>query len=206
MRSIWLLPDRDQTGRIQAVEDECTYSLHELISLKELPPAFILGIPEEIYRSKSGEFFLFAQFVFLTSGSRVFCLSAPAGRDISGRIVSISNLQFLEEGEEPNLKFFAPTIISSEDKRIINKISAGQKENNLELFGTVNKMLEAVKQAKKARSFSSETLILARNRPDWMPQKKRLELSEIEYKKVIWLIFLFILFTAAFYFLLCFQW
>lgn len=172
MRSIWLLPDRDQTGRIQAVEDERTYSLHELISLKELPPAFVLGIPEEIYRSKSGEFFLFAQFVFLASGSRVFCLSAPAGRDISGRMVSISNLQFLEEGEEPSLKFLAPKILPNEDKKIINTISLGQKENNLELFGAVNKMLEAVKQAKNARSFSSEALILARNKPDWMPQKK----------------------------------
>jgi len=202
MRSIWLLPDRDQTGRIQAVEDESIYSLHELISLKELPPAFVLGIPEEIYRSKSGEFFLFAQFIFLASGSRVFCLSAPAGRDISGRIVSMSNLQFLEEGEEPNLKFLAPKILPNEDKKIINTIFSGQKENNLELFGAVNKMLEAVKQARNARSFSSEPLILARNKPDWMPQKKRLELSEIEYKKVIWLIFLFILFTVVFYFLL----
>lgn len=202
MRSIWLLPDRDQTGSIQAVENEQTYNLHEVISLKELPPELVLGIPEEIYRSKSGEFFLFAQFVFLGSGSRVFCLSAPAGRDISGRIVSISNIQFLEEGEEPNLKFLAPKTLPNEDKKIINTINSGQKENNLDLFGAVNKMLAAVKQAKNARSFSSETLILARNKPDWMPQKKRLTISEVEYKKVIWLTFLLILFAMFFYLLL----
>lgn len=202
MRSIWLLPDRSQTGRIQAVEDENTSSLHELISLKELPPEFVLGIPEEIYRSKPGELLLFAQFAFLASGSRIFCLSAPAGRDISGRIVSISNLQFLGEGEEPNLTPAPPKNLPNEDRKIINQIYSGRKENNSDLYESVNKMLVAVKQVKNARSFSSETLTLARNKPDWMPQKKRLEFYDIEDKKLIWLIFLFISFAIAFYFLL----
>ncbi|MBN3183032.1 hypothetical protein H5A18_14105 [Pectobacterium brasiliense] len=174
MRSIWLLPDRKQTGCVSALENGITHNLHELIDLSILPPELILGIPEELFRTKLEQDFLFGQFVILTSGERIFCISAPAGRDISGRIVSISNLQILGRKEEASLNFSVPSNTSEEDVKIINEVFVNKKNDSFKKFESINLMLDAVMAVKRARSFASETLIQSSNKPEWMPQKKKL--------------------------------
>ncbi|HHQ6722808.1 TPA: hypothetical protein ACSTNG_002582 [Serratia fonticola] len=196
MRCIWLLPDRKQSGCISALEDGITYNLHELIDLSALPPELILGIPEELFRTKIELNFLFGQFMILNSGERIFCISAPAGRDISGRIVSISNLQILGRKEEPNLNFSAPLNTSDEDGEIIRDVFVKKSNDSLKKLEPINRMLKAVILVKKARSFASETLTVSSNKPGWMPQKKKTYLIGKIY--IILLIF-FIAITAMLY-------
>lgn len=199
MRSIWLLPDRKQTGCISALENGVTHKLHELIDLSTLPPELILGIPEELFRTKLDHDFLFGQFVILTSSERIFCISAPAGKDISGRIVSISNLQILGRKEEANLNFSVPSNTSEEDVKIINEVFVNQKNDSLKKLESINLMLDAVMVVKKARSFASETLILSSNKPEWMPQKKKTHLNEIIGNKYILLLIFFMVIATVFY-------
>ncbi|MBC6558563.1 hypothetical protein TH59_08215 [Pantoea ananatis] len=199
MRCIWLLPDRTQTGCIRALEGGTIHNLHEHIDLSVLPPELILGIPEELFRTKLELNFLFGQFTILNSGERIFCISAPAGRDISGRIVSISNLQILGEKEEPTLKFSVPSNISNEDREIITENFASQNENYLKKLDPIKKMLNAVMLEKKTRSFSSETLISASNKPEWMPQKKKPYQDGVISKKNITLLIFLIAIAVLFY-------
>ncbi len=199
MRSIWLLPDRKQTGCVSALENGMTHNIHEIIDLSILPPELILGIPEELFRTKLGHDFLFGQFVILTSGERIFCISAPAGRDMSDRIVSISNLQILGRNEEANLNFSLPPNTPKEDEKIINEVFINKDNDSLKKFKPIHLMLDAVGVAKRARSFSSETLIYASNKPEWMPQKKKARLiGAIDKKYIILMIFLIVIATVLY--------
>ncbi|QET55306.1 hypothetical protein FOB25_02210 [Citrobacter portucalensis] len=199
MRSIWLLPDRKQTGCVIALENGVNHNLHELIDLSTLPPELILGIPEELFRKKLDHGFLFGQFVILTSGERIFCISAPAGKDISGRTVSISNLQILDKNEEANLIFSLPSNTTREDEKIINEVFVNKGSDFLKKFEPINLMLNAVAVVKRARSFSSETLVLSSNKPEWMPQKKKTHLSMLISNKYIFLLILFMVMTIVLY-------
>ncbi|WP_447876538.1 hypothetical protein [Serratia fonticola] len=199
MRCIWLLPDRTQTGCISALEDGITHNLHELIDLSALPPELILGIPEELFRTKIEWDFLFGQLMILNSDERIFCISAPAGRDISGRIVSISNLQILGEKEEPNLDFSVPLNTSNEDCEIIREAFVSKSNDYLKKIEPINRMLKAVMLEKKARSFASETLAVSSNKPEWMPQKKKTYLNNVIGKTYIILLIFFIAIAAVLY-------
>lgn len=199
MRSIWLLPDREQTGVINAIENEHFSVVHELINVKDIPPELVLGIPEEVFRSKPDEYFLFAQFAKLQSGAGVFCLSAPSGKDASGRIVAISNLQLLDSGEMPSLKPEIPKNVNSQDLVWLEKIISTDGIENRELRKSIQVMLDAIKTSGRAKSFSSEALTLARNKPDWMPEKKNSK--DIAYKscgpKMLFVFFLIVLSVAV---------
>jgi len=201
MRSIWLLPDREQTGCVPAIENETISVIHELINVRELPPEFILGIPEEVFRSKQESFFLFAQYAKLKSGSNIFCLSAPSGKDVSKRAVVTSNFQILKAGEVPNLKLDVPLGISAQEQRWIKDIISINETSNLELLKPINIMLKAIKENKHLSTFSSEKLTLARNKPEWMPQKKSpLRCSKQSYKTHFFIIISFIIAAATLFF------
>ncbi|WP_144244726.1 hypothetical protein [Pluralibacter gergoviae] len=198
MRSIWLLPDRKQTGCVIALENGVNHNLHELIDLSTLPRELTLGIPEELFRKKSNHDFLFGQFVILASGERIFCISAPAGKDISGRIVSISNLQILDKKEKANLSFSVPPNTPLEDEKIINEVFINEENFSIKKFEPIKLMLDAVAVVKRARSFSSEKLVLSSNKPEWMPQKKN-HLNIVINNKYIFLLILFMIIAIVLY-------
>lgn len=195
-KNVWLLPDRKQSGRVQAIQDGRIEDAHKLINLSELPSALILGIPEEIFRKNSGRFFIFSQFAILESGVRIFCISAPAGKDISGRMVAISNLQYLEHEEEPNLIPPSPISIGKEDEMAINR-NIEHCQKNPEILSSTREMLTAAKKSrnKRRRTFSSEELSFAADKPDWMPQKKN---KKIKIFQLIFLLFFLIILLTLF--------
>jgi len=108
-------------------------------------------------------------------------------------------LQILGEKEEPTLKFSVPSNISNEDREIITENFASQSENYLKKLEPIKKMLNAVMLEKKARSFSSETLISASNKPEWMPQKKKPYPDGVISKKNITLLIFLIAVAVLFY-------
>lgn len=169
MRNIWLIPDREQDGLTRSIEDERISSLNELIDLKLLPPVLVLGIPEEISRAHSNGKFIYAQFVTLKNLDRVFCLSAPAGTDRSGRMVFITNLQILTPTEEPAIPPKRPSNFPTDLNPWVEQFSNTKSSE----YEPVYKMLEACRHNAWKKSFSSERLQKSKFMPDWMPQKKR---------------------------------
>lgn len=168
MRNFWLLADRAQSGHITAIEGDTVSTISELLSLSDLPPELVLGVPEEVSKANSGQFFIFGQYAHLASGHHVFCLSAPTGEDIAGRTVFTTNLQILGAGELPNLPPEPCNGIPHAEQAWVNRIVAGGEE----VYAPVQQMLEAV-QARRARSYSSERLVSAHFKPEWMPSKKK---------------------------------
>lgn len=187
MRNLWLLADRTQRGSIQVLEeDKPINEIQNAINLEKLPLEFVIGIPEEVLRKKSGDFFLFGQYIRLRNED-IFCLSAPAGRDISNRIVVISNIQILDKKEKPTLEPQPPSNVKGEDKEHIEKI-LGCTDSEKE---AVSKMLKAVDEHLGYNSFSSERLYSSKYKHQWMPKKK-----PIKYYKLL-LVIIFIVFIIS---------
>lgn len=168
MRNVWLLADRAQSGQITAIEGSTVSTISELLPLSDLPPELVLGVPEELSRGKAGQFFVFGQYAHLPSGSHVFCLSAPTGEDIAGRTVFTTNLQILSTGERPDLPPVTCNGIPPAEQAWVNRIVTGDEE----IYAPVQQMLEAV-EGQRARSYSSERLVSAHFKPEWMPSKKK---------------------------------
>lgn len=189
MRNLWLLADRTQRGSIQVLEeDKPINEIQNAINLEKLPLEFVIGIPEEVLRKKSGNFFLFGQYIRLKNED-IFCLSAPAGRDISNRIVVISNIQILDKKEKPTLEPQPPSNVKGEDKEHIEKI-LGCTDSEKE---AVSKMLKAVDEHIGRHSFSSEKLYSSKYKHQWMPRQWIPKKKPIKYYKLL-LIIIFIIF------------
>lgn len=169
MKNIWILPDKKQNGLALAVIENKIAPLNELIDLSKLPKVLNLGIPEELVRAKADVTnFLYAQFVKLENEKSVFSITAPAGTDVNGRIVFITNLQLLELNETPILPPAKLTNLPDDVKdwaKQFDDVTSASFEN-------INEMLDAVQNRPYSRSFASERLSKARFTPDWMPKKK----------------------------------
>ena len=195
MRSIWLIPDRQQTGVVYAIENGKRLLIHELIDVKTLPLELVLGIPEEIFRAKEENYFLFAQFARIEDEKSIFCLSAPAGNDKDGRKVSITNIQILEGNEKPILSPKIPndcTLLDDIDKKELEKM-VSEIDNDTSSNDSIHRMLKAIQSNVRAKSFASEDLIVATNKPDWMPKKKE------SYFIILKILLVFIILTIIFY-------
>jgi len=119
MQAWWILPNRDQSDDILASDGETILPLREVLDPKLRPEGFSHGVPAELlekYGPQGINRILFAQKFPGRDGSRdLFCLSAPAGTDSSGRIVHLGMLFLLEPHERPrfDLNYDA---LSAEDR------------------------------------------------------------------------------------------
>ncbi|WP_139220704.1 hypothetical protein [Ectopseudomonas composti] len=173
MRSLWLLPDTEQSGVIQALEGADIGPVHERIDLNLLPPCFVLGIPESVLRENPSDKFAYAQYARLADGMSVFACSMRSGRDRGGRTVMLTNLQYLDGSENA---IFPPELNCNAGAEIFGYMSNFESmddgsKRNIEL------MLKAVRLGARASTFSSEKLLKAVNKPDWMPLGKKSQAS-----------------------------
>lgn len=169
MKNLWILPDKNQNGLALTVAESYIAPLNELTDLSKLPQVLNLGMPEEIVRAKPDiSKILYAQFVKLENGKSVFSITAPAGTDLNGRIVFITNLQFLELNETPTLPPVKPINLPDDVKDWSKQFDDVSSES----FENIREMLDAVQKRPYASSFASERLAKAKFTPDWMPKKK----------------------------------
>jgi hypothetical protein len=191
MRNLWLLPDREQSGAICVFEnDEITF-LHETVNLAELPPALVLGIPEELLIENQESDFLFGQF-FRLKNLDIFCCSGRAGKDISGRTVVVTNMQMLRKGEIPRVPPEFNSKASNDYVFFMKAITDIFLDTQCESSKNILHMLTVVNNNIRLNSFSSERLSRAISKPDWMPSKKNTKISLnpfFSFLKLIWSFF-----------------
>jgi hypothetical protein len=172
MRSLWILPDRAQSGDLLIQEGDEVKRLTEVIQLATLPPSLTLGIPEEILRRNAYEDFVYAQYVKLEDSSSIFCVSLNCGTDRTQRTVTLTNLQILEFGESP---VYPPPLIEHDDPLVMNSLNKLRipfaAQGNVAAT-KVQVMLAAVENERWNKSFGSERLVTTTNKPDWMPQRE----------------------------------
>lgn len=204
VESFWLLPDRQQIGTIFTIKNGDKIDISQVISLKDLPLCFVLGIPEELLRGKITENFIYAQFVRLNSFS-IFACSIVVGRDVSGRRVFLTNIKKVDKNYEDlrGLLSFEDSELVQLDGDIIRGVSI--LKNTISTQKNILKMLDAIKCNKQYKTYSSEELKSAVYLPDWMPLKypKIHNLKSIVKKKraVYFLIVSIIIYIILTYFI-----
>lgn len=172
MRSIWILPDRNQSGEMQVHEEGLTTRLCDALDLSRLPPSLVLGIPEEVLRHSPNDECVYAQLAKMGS-SVIFCLSVVCGRDKTGRMVTLTNIQVLNEDEWPQLP---PLPFDPSDPQIVERLSSLESHFTLPedpINRKVKEMLDAARTFQSLKTFSSDRLISSANKPDWMPARTR---------------------------------
>lgn len=194
MKCLVLLPDFYQSGEIHAWSDgmlaPVPVSVCKDIPLRELPDCFVLGIPESLLRANIEQDFVYAQYARLNSKQSILSFSIRGGHDKSGRIIVLTILQLLGEGESLTFPPEAPPSLPfSIDKK--NEIE-GRAEVMIRLLqseppANIKNMILAVEQYPKLRSFASEDADSLAQRPQWTPRKKK------EYRFVIGILIAFLL-------------
>lgn len=105
MQAWWILPNRDQRDDILASDGNTILPLRRILDPKLRPAGFSHGVPAELlekYGPQGVQQILFAQKFSGWIGNRdLFCMSAPAGEDSSGRTVHLGLLFMLEPIEHP---------------------------------------------------------------------------------------------------------
>ncbi|MEJ5991964.1 hypothetical protein WG902_18310 [Ramlibacter sp. PS3R-8] len=173
MRSIWLLPDREQAGIIRVATPEGIVNLGAAFDVTTLPAAIVLGVPEPVLRENISSDFLFAQFARMAGGTAVFCLSRRAGQDVKGRTVCITNLQLLDDGEAPAIPPPVPRIsLSEEDSKAVNALRARLAAPASASAEVVQELLNAVRLHRWASTFASADTPRNANPYSWTPKKK----------------------------------
>ena len=118
MQVYWILPNRDQRDDLLASDGQKVRPLREILDPKVRPVGFSHGVPAEILERCGPEAFgkiLFAQkFPEWSDGKQLFCVSAPAGVDASGRVVHLGLLFILEPHERPRFELSCASL-SEED-------------------------------------------------------------------------------------------
>lgn len=172
MRNLWLLPDTNQTGNILSHENGNITPLHKSITLRDLPAAITLGIPEEILESQKKDDYVYGQFGRTKDNKNIFLCSSRAGKDVSGRTVVITNLRIFDANEPFD---FAPEIdenASPDNKKLMQSLRSALEDQTNESTIKIRLMLNAAKFHSRLRSFSSEAIQRAAVPPDWPFIKK----------------------------------
>ncbi len=106
VRAYWILPNRDQRDDVFASDGRVTVPLRQLLDPRRRPDGFSHGVPTELLEKcgpKGLARILFAQkFPGWDGDKQIFCVSATAGVDPSGRIVHIGLVFVLGPGERPS--------------------------------------------------------------------------------------------------------
>jgi hypothetical protein len=105
MRAYWILPNRDQGDAVLANDGLRSLPLRDVLDPGDRPPGFSHGVPRELLEKYGPEHqgeVLFAQrFPCGPSGEQLAAVFAPAGVDMTGRVVHIGLLFVLGKGEAP---------------------------------------------------------------------------------------------------------
>lgn len=171
MKTSWILPDREQTGNM--LLDHCgkVEPLHTVLQLGNVPRAFTLGIPEELFLSNRDKPVFFLQFARLVNGEGLFGASLEAGKDVGGRAVVLTLLVQLDGREtlmsEDVAELETPT---TEIECAENLLLELTKQFN-ERTSPLNSLLTAVDRFPECQTFASEQLRRSANRPAWMKKK-----------------------------------
>ena len=103
---VWVLPHRDQTGEDAVIVNGKPARLSDVVEVRSLPKALVLGIPEEAVERDIDKDLIFAQFIRQPELVRaIFGVSICCGTDRSGRVVFLTAIQFLASGQSPTLSF-----------------------------------------------------------------------------------------------------
>ncbi|WP_322047412.1 hypothetical protein [Paraburkholderia sp. J67] len=172
MKTSWILPDRAQTGTMLLDLGDTTEPLHKALSLAKLPRAFTLGIPEELFQPGREQRVFYMQYARLEAGDEaIFSASLEAGKDVGGRTVVLTLLVQLDAGEQIRPEFikecYRPNSASDYAKEILNLVGGQLDDPN----SSLREMLDAVRRFRHWKTFASEMLRRAANRPDWMKKK-----------------------------------
>ncbi|WP_175926354.1 hypothetical protein [Burkholderia cepacia] len=171
MKAIWILPDRHQHGTMLLDQEGRIEPVHTALPMATLPKALTLGIPEELFQANRDQPVFWVQYARLSHSENLFAASLEAGKDISGRVVVLTLLVRLHAQEtlqaEDITQFKAPTSEVECAQKLLRELARqfGEHESPL------NALLAAVRQFPEYRTFASETLRRAVNRPDWMKKK-----------------------------------
>lgn len=174
MKNIWLIPDIEQTGIVMGIENGEKKPINDILDLSTLPKFLTLGIPEELIRGKNDiENFIYGQ-LYRNPEDKIstLVLSTPAiHKDISGRIIFITNIQIYEKDIHPNLPPEPPqeNLVDEETYKSIKHLIQLTKSKSS--FKNIRAMLNFAR-TKKFSSFTSEHLRMAHTPPEWMPKKK----------------------------------
>lgn len=177
MKNLWLLPDIQQSGEITVLDGAERTTIGKSLDglLRELPKAFVLGVPELVLRDHPDERFIYSQFARMPSKSAFAC-SMRAGKDRSERTVYLTNLQILERNEDP----VQPHANEAAEKQIVDYMNRmAEIFHDKNISANTSKMLEKVKANTRFKSFASEHPRDAAIKPEWWPGKEKKKLYRI---------------------------
>lgn len=177
MNSFWLIPDYSQSGTVVCVLNGAVSPLHKALPLAAIPPELILGIPEELLIQYPDQDFVFTQFCRGRNGESYFACSIRAGVDVSGRTVTLTNLQCLAPGETPATPPPVDAALQGEAesamRRLVYLLAHPTPQRD-----KMHAMLEALEALPRFTSFASDTLRKSAHRPQWMPDTAKKKVSK----------------------------
>lgn len=173
MKSSWILPDRKQSGAIWLDQSGNVVLLHSALQLHEIPRAFTLGIPEELFVANRDRPVFYLQFARLPKGESLFAASLEAGKDCGGRTVVLTLMVQLDRHEtlrpESIASFKTPD--EKEESYAIDLLSDLGRQFK-ERASPLNELFKAVETFPTLETFASEELRRSANQPAWMKKKR----------------------------------
>jgi hypothetical protein len=177
-RVMWVLPHRDQTGEDTVIFKGQRARLSEVVEVRSLPKALVLGIPEEAVERDGDKDLIFAQFIRQPELDRaVFGVSICCGADRSGRVVFLTAIQFLGSGQSPSLSF-DPSGLAPAEAACVSRLVARLKSGTDRWGKSVIHLLNVAGRKRGPLSFANISLPRSHYKPDWTPEKKKLRSSE----------------------------
>lgn len=180
-RSLWILPDREQTGDLEVVESGRRHKLREALNVSALPRVLTLGVPEPVLQEYPDANLVYAQYVRSDSSEQsIFAISVRCGKDKSGRTVHLTGLLFLPPYQIPELPPDDPAL-PEEERQTLNDLH--RRFNSMDVtdiwMESIRRMQRAIGNKPSLRSFANVYSASIYHQPEWVPNHK---------KKLLWLV------------------
>lgn len=184
-RNVWILPDREQSGELEVVENGEKRRLFEVLDTSLIPRELVLGVPESLFDAHPSPSLVYAQFVRLQGESArsldaqsIFAVSVRCGKDKSGRTVVLTGLQLLSAGIRPQLLPSAslPEPENSTWRDLAERFVRPPRSDRYARY--VGNMLHAVEERQDLASFASLDAPKLTYQPDWAEGRLK--------KKAVW--------------------
>lgn len=177
MRSLWILPDRNQLGDLDVIEDDQRRKLSDVIDVGSVPLELTLGIPESVLEAQMNPHLIYAQFVRLgptraeaLGADAIFALSVRCGKDKTNRTVVLTLIQLLAAEDKPNL--LPSALLPEPEHNVWSELQSRFRSNDGgdRFVQYVDRMLEAVESHQSLKSFVSLDIPRTVHRPEWEPR------------------------------------
>lgn len=174
LRTLWVLPHRDQSGHDNVIEDGRSGRLTDVLAVEDLPKELVLGIPPSVLKNHPEDDIVFAQYCRQPDKSRdLFALSVRSGVDRDGRTVYLTLLEILPSDTSKEFRVIPHGVGLPEDEQSrVGELAARRANDHDKWMKSVSKMLENVHRRTKLRTFANVAVPGAYFPYDWVPRKQ----------------------------------